>query len=330
VPHACHTSPVLAALYRSPGPADVLTIEDVEAPRPGPGEVRVRLRVAGVNPTDGKLRLRAQPDGFQIPGQDGAGDIVEVGADVDASRVGERVWVWFAAARGRRWGSCAQETVVPSRQAVRLPDGVSYDLGAGLGIPAMTAWHCLFAGGPLDGRTVLVAGGGGSVGNAAVALARRAGARVITTSSRSKAHLAEAAGAHVVLDRHADDLAEQVRGVAPDGVHRVVEVALGANLGLDLAVLAPHGVVSTYADDPLRDVPVRELMVANATLAFVMVYGVADTDLDAAVAGVCVAVADGALPALPVVRRTLEQVGAAQDEVLAGAAGKVLIDLPLG
>ncbi len=319
---------MLAALYRSPGSADVLTVEEVEAPRPGPGEVRVRLRVAGVNPTDGKSRLRTPPaDGFQVPGQDGAGDVVEVGEGVDPARVGERVWVWFAAARGRRWGTDAQETVVPSRQAVRLPDEVSYDHGAGLGIPAMTAWHCLFADGPLDGRTVLVAGGGGAVGNAAVALARREGARVLTTSSPAKAHLAEAAGAHVVLDRTAGDLAEQVRRAAPGGVDRVVEVALGANLALDLAVLAPHGVVSTYADDPLRDVPVRDLMVLNATLAFVMVYGVADADLDAAVAGVSAALAAGDLPALPTRHYPLAEVGAAQDAVLAGADAKVLLDL---
>ncbi len=319
---------MLAALYRSPGSADVLTIEEVETPSPGPGEVRVRLRVAGVNPTDGKSRLRVPPDGFQVPGQDGAGDIVEVGEGVDPGRVGERVWVWFAAARGRRWGTDAQETVVPSRQAVALPDGVSYDVGAGLGIPAMTAWHCLYADGPLDGRTVLVAGGGGAVGNAAVALARRGGAKVVTTCSPAKAGLAEAAGAHVVLDRRADDLAEQVRRAAPDGVHRIVEVALGANLALDLAVLAPRSVISTYADDPLRDVPVRDLMVANATLAFVMIYWVADEALDAAVAGVSEALAAGDLPALPVVRYPLEQVGAAQDAVLAGADAKVLLDIP--
>jgi len=320
---------VLAALYRSTGSSDVLRVEEVELPGPGPGEVRVRLRVAGVNPTDWKMRGRAAPDQFQVPGQDGAGEIVEVGDGVDAGRVGERVWVWFAAARGRRWGSAAQETVVPARQAVRLPDGVSYDLGAGLGIPAMTAWHCLHAEGPLEGRTVLVAGGAGAVGNAAVALARDAGARVVaTTSSPEKAELARAAGAHVVVDRHAPDLADQVRAASPDGVHRVVEVALGANLALDLAVLAPLGAVATYADDPLADLPVRDLMVANAVLRFVLVYGVADPDLDAAAAGVARAVEAGVLPALPAVRFPLEQVAQAHDAVEGGVLGKVLIDLP--
>lgn len=320
---------MLAAVYRTTGGPEVLTVEDVPTPEPGPGEVRVRLRVAGVNPTDWKLRSSAAPAGeFQVPGQDGAGEVDAVGEGVDPARVGERVWVWFAAARGRRWGSAAQWTVVPSRQAVALPDDVSYDAGAGLGIPAMTAWHCLFADGPLDGAPVLVAGGAGAVGNAAVALARRGGARVVATASTpAKAALATAAGAHVVVDYRVADAAEQIRAAAPDGVDRIVEVALGANLALDLAVLAPHGVVSTYADDQLS-CGVRPLMVANATLRFVLVYGLADTDLDAAVTGVSEAVAAGDLPSLPVTRFALSDVAAAHAAVEAGTAGKVLLDLP--
>ena len=176
---------------------------------------------------------------------------------------------------------------------------------------------------------MLVAGGAGAVGNAAVALAARAGARVVATaSSPEKAALARAAGAHAVVDHRAPDAAEQVRRAAPDGVHRVVEVALGANLVLDLAVAAPHAVVATYADDEVRGLPVRDLMVANLALRFVMIYGVADGDLDVAVAGVGAAVADGALLALPPVRFPLERVGDAHDAVQRGVPGKVLLDLP--
>lgn len=319
---------MLAAVYRTTGGSDVLSVEQVATPEPGPGEVRVRLRVAGVNPTDWKKRSTAAPDDFQVPGQDGAGEVDAVGAGVDPARVGERVWVWFAAANGRLWGSAAQWTVVPSRQAVRLPDEVSYDVGAGLGIPAMTAWHCLFSDGPLDGRTVLVAGGAGAVGNAAIALARRAGARVVATASTDgKAALATAAGAATVVRYRDADAAEQVRAAAPEGVDRVVEVALGTNLDLDLAVLAPHGTVSTYADDELAT-STRPLMIANVTLQFVLVYGLADAALDAAVAGVVAAVAAGELPGLPVTRFPLEQIRAAHDAVQAGALGKVLVDLP--
>ena len=319
---------MLAAVYRTTGGPEVLSVEEVPTPEPGPGEVRVRLRVAGVNPTDWKMRTTAAPQDFQIPGQDGAGEVDAVGEGVDPARVGERVWVWFAAARGRRWGSAAQWTVLPSRQAVRLPDEVSYDVGAGLGIPAMTAWHCLFADGSLDGQTVLVAGGAGAVGNAAVALARRDGATVVATaSSPEKAALASAAGAHAVVDYRADDAAAQVRAAAPDGVTRIVEVALGANVTLDLAVIAPRGVVSTYADDELRT-STRPLMVANTTLQFVLIYGLPDAALDAAATGVSAALADGTLRGLPVTRFALADVAAAHVAVQSGTPGKVLIDLP--
>lgn len=320
---------MLAAVYRTTGGSDVLSVEDVAVPEPGPGEVRVHLRVAGVNPTDWKSRTTAAPAGqFQVPGQDGAGDVDAVGAGVDPGRLGQRVWVWFAAARGRQWGTAAQWTVVPARQAVPLPDAVSYDVGAGLGIPAMTAWHCLFADGPIAGRDVLVAGGAGAVGNAAVALARRAGARVVATASTpKKAGLARAAGAHTVVDYRTPAAVDQVRAAAPAGVARIVEVALGANLDLDLAVVGPHAVISTYADDELRT-SVRPLMLANLTLQFVLVYGLADEALAAAAAGVSQALAAGELPALPVTRFPLARIWAAHDAVQGGAFGKVLVDLP--
>lgn len=318
---------MLAAVYRSTGDSDVLAVEDIDRPEPGPGEVLVRVRVAGVNPTDYKRRRTAAPEGCQIPGQDGAGDIEAVGDGVDSGRLGQRVWVWFAARPGRIHGTAAQYTVVPSGQAVALPAAVSYDAGAGFGVPAMTAWHCLYADGPLTGRTVLVAGGAGAVGNAAIALARRGGAHVLSTASDTrKAALAEAAGAHTVVNYRDVDAADRLRAAAPDGVHRIVEVALGANLELDLAVLAPLGTVSTYADDTLAELPVRRLMVANAVLRFVLIYGITDADLAAAAAGVGAAAAD--LPTLPVTRFPLADTAAAQDAVERGAVGKVLIDLP--
>ncbi|MBA2390032.1 MAG: NADPH:quinone reductase [Geodermatophilaceae bacterium] len=319
---------MLAALYRSPGGSEVLSVTDVDTPEPAPGEVRVRLHVAGVNPTDWKRRTTTAPEtDFQVPGQDGAGDIDAVGEGVDAGRIGERVWVWFAARPGRRWGSAAQYTVLPSRQAVRLPAGASYADGAGLGVPAMTAWHCLYADGPITGRTVLVAGGAGAVGNAAVALARGGGATVIATASGpDKAALARSAGAHWVVNYRDRDAADEIRAHAPDGVGRIVEVALGANLELDLAVLAPRGVISTYADDALADLPVRRLMVANVSLDFVLIYGISDGALDAAAAGVAAVAAD--LPRLPVTHFPLVEVAAAHDAVQQGALGKVLLDIP--
>src|SRR5215471_17988480 len=171
-----------AALYDRYGTAaDVIRVTDIDQPQPGPGEVRVKVEYSGVNPTDWKSRsgATARPiDVFQIPHHDGAGVIDAVGSGVDPARNGQRVWIWLAAAR-RRWGTAAQWSVVPARQAVPLPDGASAELGASLGVPAMTAHRCLFADGPIAGQTVLVAGGAGAVGHFAIELAKHAGARVV-------------------------------------------------------------------------------------------------------------------------------------------------------
>jgi NADPH:quinone reductase len=321
-----------AALYDRYGTAgDVLRVEEIERPEPGPGEVRVKIEVSGINPTDWKSRTGATPrpiDGFQIPHHDGAGVIDEVGEGVDPGRTGERVWLWMAAA-GRRWGTAAQWSVVPERQAVRLPDGIPAELGASLGVPAMTAHRCLFSDGPLDGKTVLVAGGAGAVGHFAIELAKHAGATVITTvSGPAKAELATRAGADYVVNYRDADAADQIRSLAPP-VDRVIELALGANLQLDLAVSRPHAHVVTYAAEPADpELPVRACMTANVTLRFVLLYGIPPADFAQAARDITTALTDGVLTGLPVTRFTLDDVAAAQDAVEAGALGKVLIDLP--
>jgi NADPH2:quinone reductase len=323
---------MLAAIYDRTGPArDVLRVEEVDAPRPGPGEVLVRVTVSGVNPTDYKSRSRGDVAfAFQVPNQDGAGVVEAVGSGVDPSRVGQRVWLWFAQWR-RQWGTAAQYTVVPERQAVPLPDHASDDLGASLGIPALTAHRCLFADGPVEVRTVLVAGGAGGVGHAAIELARRAGARVIATASTDdKARLARAAGAHETIDYRAADAPERLRAAAPEGVDRVVELSLGHNLELDLAAANANAAIVSYANEAGGElaVPVRRLMTANIVLRFVLVYTMGDEAIRAAVDHVAAAVAEGALSTLPLHRFTLEQAADAHDAVEAGAVGKVVIDLP--
>jgi NADPH:quinone reductase len=325
---------MLAACYSRPGPAtSVLEVIDVERPDPAPGEVLVRVAVSGVNPTDWKARA-ARPDRisapFQIPNQDGAGVIEAVGAGVDRGRIGERVWVYFAAWQ-RRWGTAAQYTVVPEQQAVPLPDGVSEDIGASLGIPVMTAHRCLFADGAIEGKTVLVAGGAGAVGRAAIELARWGGARVVTTvSSDDKARVAREAGAHAVVAYRDEDAVEQLRAAAPDGVHRVVEVAPSANLELNLAGAAPNAVISAYAADASGElrVPVMRLMSANIVLRFVLVYTLPHAAIRAAVDDITAALRAGAISAPPFHRFPLARTAGAHDAVEAGAVGKVLIDVP--
>jgi len=320
-----------AAMYDCYGPAgDVLRVEEIERPEPGPGEVRVRLQLSGVNPTDWKSRAGSTPrpiDGFQIPHHDGAGVIDEVGEGVDPGRAGQRVWLWLAAA-GRCWGTAAEWTIVPERQAVRMPDGISAELGASLGVPAMTAHRCLFADGPLDGQTVLVAGGAGAVGHFAIELAKHAGARVIATvSGPRKAELAARAGADHVVNYTDADAADQIRALGPP-VDRVIELALGANLALDLAVTRPHASIVTYAAEPADPaLPVRACMTANLTLRFVLLYGVPPAALGQAASDITGALADGALTELPVTRFGLADVAAAHRAVEAGTPGKVVIEL---
>ena len=287
------------------------------------------MYASGINPTDYKARSGAVPrpiDDFQVPHQDGAGVIEAVGPGVDAGRVGQRVWLYLAAA-GRRWGTAAEWTVVPERQAVPLPDGASFELGASLGVPAMTAHYCLFSDGPVNGKTVLVAGGAGAVGHFAIELAKRAGARVVTTvSSPEKAALAQEAGADLAVNYRSPDAAEQIKAFGP--VDRVIELALGANLQLDLAVIGPHATIVTYAAEAADPVlPARACMTANITLKFVLLYGVPMTALDQAAADITAALAVGALTGLPVHKFPLDEIAAAHEAAESGAVGKVIVTL---
>jgi NADPH:quinone reductase len=337
-----------AVVYSETGGPEVLRIVARPAPEPGPGEVRVAVRVSGVNPTDWKARRGSGGDGQPpfpevVPNQDGAGIADAVGEGVDPARVGERVWLWEAA--WQRAGGTAQEYVVlPERQAVRLPESVSFDVGASLGIPALTAHRCLtvseqgparLAPGALAAQTVLVAGGAGAVGHAAIQLARWAGAHVITTvSSDEKAKLARAAGAHHVVNYRSGDAADEIGRHASAGVDVVVELAPAANAALDAGVLAANGTVAVYAADggAELDLSIRELMSRNIRYQFVLVYTVSPAAKDQAVADVTAAAGDGALPVgddagLPLHRFPLDRTGDAHAAVERGAVGKVLIDV---
>ncbi len=338
---------VRAITYTQTGDPDVLTLVDREPTAPGPGEVQVRVHRSGVNPTDWKNRRGAEPgtlvDPTQVPDQDGAGVIEAVGDGVDAARVGERVWM-FEAAYQRPEGTAQELTVVPADRAVPLPDDASFDLGAALPIPFMTAHRCLTVteGGPdhlapgvLAGRTVLVSGGAGAVGNAAIQLARWAGATVITTvSSDEKAALARAAGAHHVVNYREQDVVAEVRKVAPDGVDTIVEVAAAANADIDVQVAGMHASVAVYADDggaPLS-VAVRPLMVPNVRFQFVLVYtapqgwkSLAVRDLTEALRAGAIRVGEEA--GLPLHHYPLERTADAHAAVEAGAVGKVLVDV---
>src|SRR3712207_5393389 len=235
-----------AVWYERRGAArDVLQFGDMEAPDPQPGEVLVRIHATGINPSDTKSRsgagARPNPWPRIIPHQDGAGVIERVGDGVDAGRIGERVWI-YEAQLGRPFGCAAQYVVVSERNAVPLPEGVSFEEGACLGVPALTAHRCVHGDGPVEGQTILATGGAGAVGFYAVQFAKLGGARVIATVSREEqAQVAREAGADVIVNRRAEDVVGRIAEItgAPDGrgIDRIVDVAFGANLETTLKVL---------------------------------------------------------------------------------------------
>ncbi|HVA52777.1 MAG TPA: NADPH:quinone reductase [Acidimicrobiales bacterium] len=330
------------------GDSDVLHLVELPVPEPGPGEVRVRVVVSGVNPTDWKSRRGSAPGqalAFPevVPNQDGAGVVEALGEGVDTLRVGQRVWLWEAAWQ-RANGTAEEEVVLPRGHVVALPDNASMDLGASLGVPAITAHRCLtvaeefparLSPGALVGRTILVAGGAGAVGHAAIQLAKWAGAIVIATvSGEAKGDLARLAGADHVVNYNDEDASSSIRTFAPQGVDLVVEVSFGVNQGLDKEVCAPGATVAVYATNGGDEVTlrVRDHMTRNTRLQFVLLYTVPMAAKNEAIAAVTAAVVDGALTigphsGLPIIRFDLERTGDAHDRVEGGAVGKVLIDV---
>lgn len=326
---------MLAAWYNEQGPAaEVLQVGELPDPEPGPGEVRVRLSVSGVNPGDVKKRGRSFGSVMAaprvIPHSDGAGVIDSVGSGVDASRMGRRVWV-FGAQSYRAFGTAAQATVVPSDLAVDLPDGVDAELAACLGIPGITAHRAVFGDGPVAGRTVLVAGVLGGVGSLAAQLARWGGATVIGTV-RTAADLTrvDPAVVHTAVALDSADPAAAIRSAAPDGVERVVEVALSANADLDAAVVAGGAVIAAYATVADRTgIPFWPLLFANVTIRLLGSDDFPTAAKQQAAQDLTEAATVGALRVARAPLYPLADIATAHEAVEAGSrAGRVLLGIP--
>ncbi len=271
-----------AIWYEQLGPArDVLQYGVLPSPTPQAGEVLVRLHASGINPSDVKMRGGARvgnasmPFPQIVPHSDGAGVIEAVGEGVNADRIGERVWVSNAQWQ-RAFGTAAEYIALPEGLTAPLPEGVSFEVGASLGIPAITACHSVFSHGSVQGLTVLISGGAGTVGYLAVQLARMAGAHVIATAGGEHgiSH-ARDAGAHHALDYNDPELAQQI--LAANGgrpVDRIVEVEFGSNVATNAAVIKERGHLVTYGSAKAQqpELPFYPLMFKGITLEFVLVY----------------------------------------------------------
>lgn len=265
-----------AVWYDRQGPArEVLTLGDLPDPVAGQGQVLIAVRASGVNPSDVGMRGGASgaPMAYPrvVPHSDGAGVVEAVGPGVAASWLGKRVWFYNGQRNGRAFGAAAQLIELDVDLVRELPEAVSFEEGATLGIPCMTAHRALFLAGPVQGRTVLVTGGAGAVGHYAVQLARWAGATVIATvSGDEKAERARAGGAHHVINYRTQDVAARVRELTGgQGVHHVVEVDFGGNAATTLASVRLNGSMAYYATKGDREpaIPAGALMGLNLSIS---------------------------------------------------------------
>lgn len=326
-----------AAVYRAFGPArDVLEIDELPRPDPGPGEVLVRVAFSGANPSDVKARAGTRPGVTKpafptiVPHSDGAGVIEAVGESVDSVRVGERVWIWNGQWQ-RPFGTCAEYIALPDEQAVTLSEAVGLETGAVLGIPGLTAAQAVFGGGDISGKTVLISGGGGTVGYLAVQLAHWAGAKVIATGSPRDFDRIREAGAEVVLDYRSETLAADILA-ANDGafVDESVEVEFGLNIGLVAEVMRPNGRVAIYGSG-LNMVPTIEfgpILFKALTMDVILIYLQEEADRLMCIEKLHAALVDGGLR-IPVQEiYGLDRVANVHEAVEAGGrAGAVLVKL---
>jgi NADPH2:quinone reductase len=322
-----------AAYYEANGRAgDVLRVGEVETPVPGPGEVRVKLKTSGINPSDVKSRgglTRKIAFSRVIPHSDGAGEIDMVGAGVAPTRVGERVWT-FNAQWKRASGTAAEYVVLPSEQAVVFPTSATFDVAAGIGIPAMTAWYAVERALLADGGTVFIPGGAGAVGNYAIQFAKARHARVITSvSSDQKAAIASEAGADHVINYKTEDVAARVMQIT-DGarVDGVVEVDLGAGAKIWPAILRPHGTCVVYGTSAGEHViPAAFCLTNNITIRFVLVYEMTTEEMRAATAAITKMLTEGRLVHNVAATFPLEEIVAAHEAVERGVGGKVVLQI---
>jgi NADPH:quinone reductase len=324
---------MLTAYYESNGSArEVLRVGEVEIPRVGAGEVRVKLATSGVNPSDvksrqGATRKIAWPR--VIPHSDGAGVIDQVGDGVAKSRIGERVWIWNGQWK-RPFGTAAEFITLPAAQAVKLPDTVSFEAGACLGIPAMTAIHAVTLANASKGSTLLVSGGAGSVAQYVVEFAKAAGATVFTTiSSPEKAKVAQEAGADHVIDYKRDNVGERVMELTGKrGVDAIIEMDLAANAKLIPAVLRPKGSVIIYGTSGEATLPAFFCLTQSIRLQFFLVYELDAGERERAITAITRALEQGALtnrvaqPTFP-----LADIAAAHEAVERGTIGNVIVTM---
>lgn len=323
-----------AASYKTTGrAAEVLSVGEIPTPEPAAGEVRVKLAYSGANPSDVKTRSGSSARGWNfpyiVPHSDGAGVVDAVGAGVGADLLGRRVWVYNGQWE-RAHGTAAEFIALPAAQAVPLPDQVSFEAGASVGIPLMTAFHAIAACGSLIGRTVIVFGAAGSVGYYATQLARIGGARVIgVISNTDKAAIAKAAGAHAVVNYREEDVSARVRALTGGrGADFIIDLDAAGNAKRYAEQLVFGGKAVIYGSNAREiTLPFGPLIGGFVSMYFFIVYKLPPQLMRETIGGVTQLLEQGVLKHPEAAVFSLDQIALAHERVETGANAKVLIRL---
>ncbi len=331
-----------AAWYDRPGPAgDVFVIGDMPRPCPEAGEVLVHIKASGINPSDYKHRGNFAGNGIatrMVPHSDGAGIIEQVGADVPKSWLGKRVWLWNAVFRHgyappgpREAGTAAEYVALPLQNVAVLPNNVSFEIGACLGVPGFTAYAAVYADGDPRGKTIFIQGGAGAVGELAVQLASSAGATVVATvSSAQKAERARTSGAHYVIDYREQDVVKVMSDIFPSGVDQIIEVDFSANIEMDVKLLKHYGLIVSYSSTSNRfpSIPYYALQFKGASIKTLQIFTLPDIERNAAVKTLSAALKAGGLRPTIAKSFPLDRIAEAHTFAEQGPDGNVVLSGP--
>jgi len=252
------------------GGPEVLKLEEVPEPKPGANEVVVQIKAAGVNPVETYQRNGKYPTLPKLPwtpGNDGAGIVHSVGSDVKSVKAGDRVYL-----AGSLTGTYAAYSLSSEAQVHLLPNNVSYAQGAAVGIPYGTAYRALFQRAKaLPNEIVLINGASGSVGTAAVQLARAYGCLVIGTAGSDKGlSLVQEHGAHYAFNHSAEDLAQRVANICTlrgkQGPDVILEMLANKNLAKDMQMLGRHGRIVVIGNRGTIEVNPRDIMAKDGVI----------------------------------------------------------------
>lgn len=312
-----------AVLVRRFGGPEVLRVEETPAPAPGAGRLVVAVKAAGVNPVETYIRAGTyarKPELPYTPGTDAAG-VVESGAGL--FKPGQRVYVYATGA------AYAEKVAVDPSRAFPLPDALTFEQGAALGVPYATAHRALFHHAKAKrGETALIHGASGGVGVAAVQLALRAGLNVIGTGGgKEGAAFVKALGAQHALDHRAAGYQDQILEVTGrKGVDVVIEMLANVNLPADLALAAPRGRITIVGSRGPVAIDPRAAMTKDLEVHGMSLWNMTDAERAEVHADLGRGLADGSLKPVTGARFPLADAAKAHEAVLAsGARGKIVL-----